>query len=197
MLTDSSELQEAAELLRRLMPHTQKHPHRTVLVQDAERGFPRKNAVPSGGDPHPAPPPEPGIVGTTAPLERMEVEGHYTEEKLGNLLKHMCQQGGYTYSVLFDKNGFILGKYGSRYEDQKSSALAALLTTAKEKLHGLLENGNQGSLIWELSAQEKLVFSHFELRDMQLYLLTISPKDREIQRVLDLTISEIKGVLTP
>lgn len=184
MLKNSSEIQEAVALFEKLVPSAKPAPK----PSREERGFALKGKVPLRFE---TPPPRP------APLTREEVDGEYTDDKLGNVLMRMCQRGQFTYGVLIDADGFFLGKYGSQYEDEKISALAALLGSAQEKLRSLLESSSEGVLSFDLNLLDKLVFCPFDLGGTQFFILIVCPQDRDVHEELELTISEIKAVLNP
>jgi hypothetical protein len=193
MLKNSSEIMEAVELFTRLTGFASQKPVEELPVKSVVEHEEKFESIPETE-------PEKTITflkkSPDNPVSvEIEDESQYTDDKLGNVLMRMCKRGDFSIGIVFDKEGFMLAKYGKKFEDSIVSALASILGTTQDKVRATIESPSHGAVSVDLDFMDKMVLARFDMDNSGFYLLVVCAQDRDVSEEFELTISEIKTVL--
>ncbi|MDA3863534.1 MAG: hypothetical protein PF689_06650 [Deltaproteobacteria bacterium] len=193
-MTDFSELQEAAQLLKKIRPDLDTHKQiSTAQLSGSFAGKPdhakKKRQKPQSK------------TSQSSVTKHLEVgikdyqELKYTDEKLEHLLKNMCLRGNFSHALLADENGLTLAEYGQSYQYDKVTALGSILAASLEQGKKLFDSDDNVNIVLELNLLDMAVLRSFNVKQGNFYLLVIAPQEIDVKKEVKLSMQKIAFLL--
>lgn len=183
--TDFSELQEAAQLLSRILEAEEKT-GKDLTASDTKEVANTVNATEKAVSP----------VAAAEKDQPSDVTAGSRGDRIEKALEVLCKRGGFSGAVIADINGLPLAVYNSPVGVNALAAFTSVLGSALEKAGHLLEQHGADNISMDINYADKIVLRRFSIKGLQYYLMVICPQNIDERSEIELSLEQIVAILS-
>lgn len=191
-LEDSSEIREAAALLKKFSSHRAR-PLRQNLAPPSSGLRPLSSSRGVLRSPESSAPA--ASVKNTRQTEPRSAGASSKGGRLEEILESMCLRGDFQGAVVADEGGLAVAEFRCPVESEAVAACSSVLGGAMQRAGRLLEQPDVSHLSMDINYVDKVVLRQFKLDTEIYYLLVICPQQVDERSEVEVTIDRISGVL--